>query len=172
MYDNKNRELPESSELMPVRHSNIDFIAYDRDGRVLLLAEAKSRHGTSESWAAGLRRNMLSHGLLPDSKYFLIATPENLYLWRHEKSDATTAPPEVTVDAKKVLEPYFQKLQQEPSKIGPEAFEHLVLAWLKDIAKSDPVGLDRHTIQKDVSSQWLAELSRSLREADIELQPR
>ena len=157
---------------MPVRHSNIDFIAYDRDGRVLLLAEAKSRHGTSESWAAGLRRNMLSHGLLPDSKYFLIATPENLYLWRHEKSDSTTAPPEVTVDAKKVLEPYFQKLQQEPSKIGPEAFEHLVLAWLKDIAKSDPVALDRHTIQKDVSSQWLAELSRSLREADIELQPR
>lgn len=157
---------------MPVRHSNIDFIAYDRDGHVLLLAEAKSRHGTSESWAAGLRRNMLSHGLLPDSKYFLIATPESLYLWRHEKSGVTGAPPEVTVDAKKVLEPYFQKLQQEPSKIGPEAFEHLVLAWLKDIAKSDPIAPDRHLIQKDASSQWLAELSKSLREADIELQPR
>ncbi len=157
---------------MPVRHSNIDFIAYDRDGRVLLLAEAKSRHGTSESWAAGLRRNMLSHGLLPASKYFLIATPERLYLWRQEKPDAAEAPPQVTVDAEKVLEPYFQKLQQEPSKIGPEAFEHLVLAWLRDIAKSDRVTPDRHPLQEDASSQWLAELSTSLKEADIELNPR
>jgi hypothetical protein len=155
---------------MPVRHNNIDFIAYDRDGRVLLLAEAKSRHGTSESWAAGLRRNMLSHGLLPASKYFLIATPERLYLWRQEKPDPSEVPPQVTVDAEKVLKPYFQKLQQEPSKIGPEAFEHLVLAWLKDIARS--VTPDRHPPQEDASSQWLAELSRSLKEADIELNPR
>lgn len=35
-------------------HSGIDFVAYDREGRVLVLAEAKSRRGTSESWAARL----------------------------------------------------------------------------------------------------------------------
>ncbi len=84
---------------MPVRHGNIDFVAYDRQGRVLLLAEAKSRRGTSESWAAGLRQNMLSHGLLPSSKYFLIATPERLYLWLQEPSDTAEGPPQVTVDA-------------------------------------------------------------------------
>lgn len=158
---------------MPVRHSGIDFVAYDREGRVLLLAEAKSRHGTSDSWAAGLRRNMLSHGLLPSSKYFLIATPERLYLWRQEQPEIADAPPQVTMDAGKVLEPYFNKLKQEPSKIGPEAFEHLVLTWLKDIAQSvDRGASDRNFLKDDVSSQWLAELSRSLKEADIELNPR
>jgi hypothetical protein len=111
-------------------------------------------------------------GLLPASKYFLIATPERLYLWRHEQPDGAEVPPQVTVDAENVLEPYFQKLHQEPSKIGPEAFEHLVLAWLKDIAKPDRATPDGYPSQEDASSQWLAELSRSLKEADIELNPR
>jgi hypothetical protein len=115
---------------------------------------------------------MLSHGLLPASKYFLIATPERLYLWRHEQPDSAEAPPQVTVDAEIVLEPYFQKLHQEPSKIGPEAFEHLVLAWLKDIAKPDRATPDGYPSHEDASSQWLAERSRSLKEADIELNPR
>lgn len=157
---------------MSVSQSNIDFIAYDRDGRVLLLAEANSRHGTSESWAAGLRRNMLAHGLLPASEYFLIATPERLYLWRQEQPDTIEAPPQVTVDAEKVLEPYFQKLQQEPSHIGPEAFEHLVWAWLKDIANQPRVAPNRDSSQDGASSQWLGEFSRSLQEADIEFNAR
>jgi hypothetical protein len=41
-----------------MQSSSIDFIAYRPDGKVVLLAEAKSRRGTSESWAAKLRRNM------------------------------------------------------------------------------------------------------------------
>lgn len=158
---------------MPVHHGSIDFIAYDQEGRVLLLAEAKSRRGTSELWATGLRRNMLSHGLLPSSKYFLIATPERLYLWRQDQPDAAETPPQVTMDAEKIFRPYFQKLQQEPSKIGPEAFEHLVLTWLKDIAQSgDRHASDRTLRQEDPSSQWLVELSRSLEQADIEANPR
>jgi hypothetical protein len=156
---------------MPIRHSNIDFIAYDRNGRVLLLAEAKSRHRTSESWATGLRRNMLSHGLLPPSEYFLIATPERLYLWRQPEQNVAEAPPQVAVDVEKVLEPYFRKLQQEPSKIGPEAFEHLVLTWLNDIAMSGRSTPDRD-LQTGASPEWLAELSRSLKDADIELNAR
>ena len=47
------------------RNTPIDLIAYDPTGKVVLLAEAKSRQGTSEAWAAKLRRNMLAHGVLP-----------------------------------------------------------------------------------------------------------
>src|ERR1700736_4964440 len=108
---------------MPLQHSGIDFVAYDKEGNVVLLAEAKSRRGTSEHWAARLRRNMLSHGVLPWAKYFLIATPERMYLWKQERPNQAEAAPEFTIDATKVLQPYFQKLQQEPSDIGPQAFE-------------------------------------------------
>lgn len=151
---------------MPSQHSGIDFVAYDREGRVLLLAEAKSRRGTSESWAARLRRNMLSHGMLPRSKYFLIATPERMYLWKQEPVDPGEAPPEFTIDAEKVFRPYFQKLQQEPFNIGPEAFELVVLTWLSDITRSGERNLEQGS-----PSAGLSELTGSLRQARIETNP-
>jgi hypothetical protein len=115
---------------------------------------------------------MLSHGLLPSSKYFLIATPERLYLWRQEQPNGAEAPPEVTADAEQIFQPYFERLEQQPSKIGPEAFEYLVLAWLTDIARSGDGGTsDRNLMRDDSSSQWLTEFSRSLQEADIEMNP-
>ena len=79
---------------------------------------------------------MLSHGVLPWAKYFLIATPERLYLWKQERPNLAEVAPEVTIDATKEFQPYFQKLHQEPSDIGPEAFELLVLTWLTDIARA------------------------------------
>ncbi len=94
---------------MASQHSNIDFVAYDRKGQVLLLAEAKSRHGTSESWAARLRRNMLAHGMLPWAKYFLIATPERMYLWKQGRHDPAEVPPGFTIDAEKVFPALFPK---------------------------------------------------------------
>jgi hypothetical protein len=150
---------------MPSAHSNIDFIAYDRQGHVVLLAEAKSRRGTSEQWAAGLRKNMLSHGLLPLAKYFLIATPERLYFWNQEHPERADAAPEYTIDAAREFQPWFQKLSLEPSDIGPEAFELLVHAWLNGIAGSGE-GLSHH-----IAAPWLEELTGSLQQARIEMNP-
>ena len=150
---------------MPSQRSGIDFIAYDKEGQIILLAEAKSRRGTSEHWAARLRRNMLSHGILPWAKYFLIATPERLYLWKQEHPNLSEVAPEFTIDATKEFQPYFQKLHQEPSDIGPEAFELLVLTWLTDIARSGD------GLRQDVASPWLAELTGSLQQARIEMNP-
>jgi len=109
---------------------------------------------------------MLAHGVLPWAKYFLIATPERIYLWKQERSDLSGGPPEFTIDATRVLQPYFQKLGQEPSKIAPEAFELLVLTWLNDIALSG-----EHNLKHDASSTWLSELSGSLQQARIEMNP-
>src|SRR5258708_1352624 len=151
---------------MPTMHSSIDFAAYDREGRIVLLAEAKSRRGTSEDWAARLRRNMLAHGVLPSAKYFLVATPERIYLWKQEDTNTAEARPEFTIDAEEVFRPYFEKLHQEPSRIGPEAFELLVFTWLTDVARSE-----QHNLKQDRSSAWLSEFASSLQQARIEMNP-
>jgi len=151
---------------MPSQQNGIDFVAYDPEGKVVLLAEAKSRRGTSEHWAAGLRRNMLSHGGLPWAKYFLIATPERMYLWKQGSLTRGEMPPEFSIDATKVFEPYFQKFRQEPSRIGPEAFELLVLTWLTDLSRSD-----QRRIKEDSPSSWLPEFIGSLQQARIETNP-
>jgi hypothetical protein len=109
---------------------------------------------------------MLSHGLLPWAKYFLIATPERMYLWEQESAELAEVPPGFTIDAAKEFQPYFQKLHQEPSNIGPEAFELLVLTWLTDVAPSGDQGLKQGT-----SSPLPSELTGSLQQARIEMNP-
>ena len=149
---------------MPV-HTPIDFIAYNTDGTVVLLAEAKSRRGTSESWAAKLRRNILSHGVLPQSRYFLIATPERMYGWSQENLPPSDVLPQFIVDAERALGPYFARLHQDPANISPRAFELLMLTWLTDVARSD------EPAEIDASLRSLSEsgLLSSLREAEIEM---
>lgn len=109
---------------------------------------------------------MLSHGILPLSKYFLIATPERMYLWKQQETHAADAPPEFTIDAEMVFRPYFQKLQQEPLNIGPEAFEILVLTWLTDITRSG-----KRDQNQGPFSAGLSELSGSLQQARVEMHP-
>jgi hypothetical protein len=146
------------------RNIPIDFIAYNPDGKVVLLAEAKSRHGTSDAWAAKLRRNMLAHGVLPKSLYFVIATPDRIYGWRQENLPPLDVPPQFTIDGQKALGPYFSRLGQSPAKISPAAFELLVHTWLTDIAKSSG---------DQERDPWLRSLSESgllssLQQAEIE----
>jgi hypothetical protein len=151
---------------MTQQRTPIDFIAYDADGKVVLLAEAKSRRGTSASWAAKLRRNMLAHSILPRSQFFLIATPERMYGWRQENLVSTDVPPQFIVDAQKALKPYFAKLKQDPENISPRAFELLILTWLTDIARSE---VDQLESDPSLASLIESGLLSSLQEAEIEM---
>jgi hypothetical protein len=158
---------------MRAQDAGIDFVAYDPKGRVVLLAEAKSRGGTSAQWASRLRRNLLAHGALPPAKYFLIATPERIYLWQQKlwQQDAATydeTAPDFIVDATKELKPYFEKFHQRPSEIGREEFELLVSSWLNNIAWSG-----EELRNGDSSLGWLKEsgLAESLRKARVEMAP-
>ncbi len=92
---------------MPAQDKGIDFIAYDDAGRVILLAEVKSRVGTSEQWAARFRRNLLEHGTLPNARFFLIATPDRMYFWKQDHSVSAEEPPDFTIDATKEFKRYF-----------------------------------------------------------------
>lgn len=151
---------------MPVQNIPIDFIAYKADGTIVLLAEAKSRRGTTDLWAAKLRRNMLAHGVLPRSQYFLIVTPERMYGWRQEDLLPSDVLPEFTVDAQKALAPYFAKLNQDPVNISPRAFELVILTWLNDITRSQ-----KHGPEVDASLRSLIDsgLLSSLQRAEIEM---
>ncbi|MBV9768188.1 MAG: hypothetical protein JOZ32_01340 [Bryobacterales bacterium] len=155
---------------MRAQDIGIDLIAYDREGNIVLLAETKSMPGTSKRWAAELRRNMLAHGALPQAKYFLIATPERIYVWKQdmkqEAASGETIFPEFTIDAAQELQPYFEKFQQKPSEIGPEEFTLLVSSWLTNLAWA---GEERGKLSSSIA--WLRDsgLQESLRGARVEM---
>lgn len=114
----------------------IDFVGYNKRGEIVLLAEAKSRTGTTDEWASQLRKNILAHGELPQARFFLIATPDRIYIWKQEGPDDAEAPPSAVVDAHEAFASYFKTLDWPASQIGPEGFEFLVRSWLTDLAGS------------------------------------
>jgi hypothetical protein len=64
--------IPQPSYVMPPRS---DIVAYSPDHHRVLVVECKGRKETSPQNAALLRRNLLTHALIPDAPYFLLAFP-------------------------------------------------------------------------------------------------
>ncbi len=55
-----------------------DLTTYDRDNKLALVVEVKSKLDATVSWAAQLRRNILAHGTFPNAPYFLMAFPVHI----------------------------------------------------------------------------------------------
>ena len=153
---------------MSLQTSAIDFVAYDKRGEVVLLAEARGRTGTSGEWAAQFRANFLSHGVLPHSRCFLIAAKDRIYFWKQlARDEAEALPPDFSVETQEALAPYIAKLGRPVPDIGREGFDFLVLAWLDDLAKASAA------VSEHPRPRWLVESGflESIKNARIDYQP-
>ena len=131
-------------------NTRVDIALYARNGQLTVVVEIKNILGTSRTWATQTRRNILAHGGSCDVVYFLIVTPDRLYLWKNAGTDPAQIPPTYEVDMKLEFAPYFESAGLEPNHIRGHAFELLVGAWLSDVT---PVGETTGEIANDRS--WL-----------------
>jgi len=130
----------------------VDLALYDRDGQLAALVEVKNKVGTSREWAAKLRRNILAHGGFRTIDFFLLITPDRLYVWKHAGSEPNPVEPTYDVDAHPLLEPHFARAGVNPAAVSGRAFELVVAAWLADLVR--PAGS-----RENVAAQqrWLVE---------------
>jgi hypothetical protein len=128
-----------------------DLTLYDRDGRQTAMVEIKNKLGTSGEWAAKLRQNLLAHGGFRGVDFFLLVTPDRLYLW---KEDAGGKPvpvePAYEIDVRPLLQPYFARAGLNPATVSGQAFELIVAAWLADLMRW--VGV---TEKREIEQRWL-----------------
>lgn len=113
-----------------------DIVLYDREGQLTTLVEVKNKPGTSRDWAAKLRRNMLAHGDIRMGDYFLLMTPDRLYLWKDAGGKPVPVEPTYEIDASPLLRPYFSGARVDPATVSGEAFELIVASWLADLTRS------------------------------------
>lgn len=106
-----------------------DIIGYDVKGNPTLTVEIKNKKGTDENWAAQMRRNMLAHGTLPKTDFFLLALPDNFYLWKDNDSSTVLIKPNYTVNPNSFLSDYYNQF----SELSKESFELVVTNLLSDI---------------------------------------
>ena len=113
-----------------------DFTLYDRDGRLTAVAEIKNKLGTSRDWAAQTRRNILAHSGSCSANFFLLVTPDHLYMWKDAGTEPVDIPPTYEADSQSAFAPYFERAGVEPHQVSGYAFELLVAAWLGDVIRS------------------------------------
>lgn len=127
-----------------------DLAVYNRHRQLTAVVEVKNKLGTTPEWAARTRRNILAHGLSVDTDFFLIVTPDRLYVWSGSDSSSTAEVPAQAIDAQSQFRPYFRRAGVDPRRVSPHAFELIVSAWLSD--------LTRHGDDTDDSNEpsWLS----------------
>ncbi len=113
-----------------------DFALYDREGRLVAVAEVRNKFGTSPEWAARLRRNLLAHGGASSADYFVLITPDRLYLWKDAGSDVAPVTPDHEIDARPIFGPYFERSGLRPDEVSGHAFELVAAAWLADLMRT------------------------------------
>ncbi len=112
-----------------------DLIAYDQKGQITLIAEVKSKTETSRAWAARMRRNILAHGAVPNSRFLLIVLPDRLYLWKNAGTKPEVVEPTYEIDATPFFKPYYEKANINPDVLTGQTFELIVTSWLNELVQ-------------------------------------
>lgn len=113
-----------------------DIVLYDKYGQLTAVAEVKNKAGTSSDWAAGLRHNILAHGDMEPVRFFLLVTPDKLYLWRNARPGQADVLPEFELDAQPIFEPYFKRAGVSRDDASSNALELVVASWLSDVIRA------------------------------------
>jgi hypothetical protein len=114
-----------------------DLAVYDKNGQLVLVVEAKNKLNTSSDWAAKMRRNMLAHGLMPDTRFFLLTLPDKFYLWKNAGVIPEIVLPDYEIDPKPFLHPYYARVEISPDTLTGESFELVISSWLSKLLQTD-----------------------------------
>lgn len=132
--------------------SYADLAVYNRHGQLTALVEIKNKPGTSPAWAAQLRHNLLARGGYDTADFFLLVTPDWLYLWKNTSTAPPLAEPTYVISAQPLFTPYCARAGLDVLSLSHHAFELVVIAWLSDLIRSD-----KPPKQRAKGQRWLVE---------------
>lgn len=114
-----------------------DFTLYDRYSRLVAAIVVKAKKGATRQWAEEFRRNLQVYEAFRYAPFFLIVTPDRVYLWKEAAAAAGAepflVPPGIELDAQPLFEPYLKGTRLKLEEISGPAFELIVMSWLRDL---------------------------------------
>ena len=123
-----------------------EVVVHGREGRIVLVVEAKSRFDATGDWAARTFRNLYAHGSVPDVPYFLLALPNAFYLWKDPARKGLEAfvdgrseevAPDYAVPVWEIVRPYLGGGDVPPEEVSTYAMTMIVGAFVADVLNSD-----------------------------------
>lgn len=144
-----------------------DLVAYNPNGQITLIVETKSKTATSRAWATRMRRNMLAHGVVPNSRFLLLALPDRLYLWTDTDNSAELVEPTYEIDATPFFQPYYERSNLSPDHLSSQSFELIVTAWLNELIQS---GISENVPKAQKQALQASGLLEALKDASVALE--
>lgn len=124
-----------------------DLILYHPNGWPIAAVDIRAKLSTTPEWAAKLRRNLLAHGGAVPARYFLVITPDRVYLWEGSGTEPAELLPTHVVDARPIFQPYFAAANLGPDAIRDMAFELVVDTWLAELTRADSADIERGVVR-------------------------
>ena len=106
-----------------------DIVVFSADNTLELIVEVKGNRGVSPEWASQFRRNLLVHHAIPRSQFFLLALPDQMYLWRNGSDIIETREPDFVIDSSPIISAYLDATVEHTSNSG-QALELAFASWL------------------------------------------
>ncbi|MBI1879756.1 MAG: hypothetical protein HYR94_16295, partial [Chloroflexi bacterium] len=106
-----------------------DIVVYDQTKNIQLTVEVKNKIGASAEWAAQMRRNLLTHAVVPNAPYFLLALPDISYLWVDSHIQSAEALPNYEFNTKEILISYVNEANLSLDNLNEYSFELLIISW-------------------------------------------
>jgi len=110
-----------------------DLVVYGRDSQLVSAVEIRNKRGASREWAAQMRWNLLSHEIFRAARFLLLATPDQVYLWKTSEGKPVPALPDFEADGRVLFAPYVRLAGLNPETFGSNAFELIVGNWLSSL---------------------------------------
>jgi hypothetical protein len=108
-----------------------DILITDRDGTPVAAVEVKNRQHLTPQVAAVLRRNLMVHGYVPSTPYYLLLSQDVGYLWKYAPPPGGDVPPDYQFSLDAVVARY---LKSEPKRwLSGAELELVVLQWLIEL---------------------------------------
>ena len=117
-------------------NNQIDIAIYSPTGQLILIVEVKSVTDSSPQWAAQMRRNLLVHGFIPNSPYFLLALPDYFYFW-HNPDPYELVMPDYKVKTADIFSLTQYNTKVNLNTISGYGLEILVTSWLEHLINID-----------------------------------
>ena len=112
----------------------LDVVAYDHNGQIVLIIEAKSRTNRSISWATQLRCSFHQmYSILPLSQYFMLALPDKLYLWKNNAPNFDPMATPYEINPEPFFDPYYKKANVNPNDLSGSSFELILNSWINEL---------------------------------------
>lgn len=109
-----------------------DISVYGEDGQLQALVEVKAKSNATSRWASQLRRNLLSHWPLSNPRYFLIVSPDHLYIWSGGRERPEDRAPNQELEFKALLDSVWPGFKTKPS--NEQSLELATAAFLRQLA--------------------------------------